>query len=205
MTGHRRSASVHVLLASIASVTQGLNISGARGIGRLGDWELSVVESGDIQDDRLGLEGLKTISVDWNARNERHLIRPYDVLVTARSNVVKAALVPTAVTRTVAGATLIVIRPAEPELGAFLWYYLTSLYGRAQVQARVTAGATIASLSARALAEITVPVPAVEDLRRIADLVEVSEKAYAAGLESAQLRRCLFRDQLVNLLRGRIR
>ena len=188
-------------LGVLATVTQGLNISGARGTGRRGGWELSAVESGDIQDDLLALGNLRTIAVEHNVRNERHLIKAYDVLVTARSNTVKVALVSSSVDRTVAGATLLVVRPDSPELGAFLWYFLTSSYGRTKVRAQVTTGATIASLSAKALGEVRVPVPAERELHRLADVVEASERAYAAGLEAVQLRRSLFRDRIIDELR----
>lgn len=194
-------------VVDLASVTQGLATSGAGAGAKAGDWNVRFVDSADIQDDRLDLDDLRTRAIQQNARTEKHLLKPYDVLVTARSTTIKAALVPPAVTRTVAGATLLVVRPNQPEVGIghFLWYFFTSAYGRAQIAARLTAGATIASLSARGLEEITVPAPDARHLHRLADLIEESERAYSAAVEAAHQRRTVVRDHIINSLRERVR
>ena len=54
----------------------------------------------------LDLNGLREIEVASGVRTERHLLRPFDVLVTARAGAVQTALVPPGVSRTVAGVTL---------------------------------------------------------------------------------------------------
>ena len=123
-------------LQDIASIYQGMASAG-RGVGaRRGEWMLRVVESGDLRDSGwLDLKGLRQVGVVQSGRTERHLLRPFDVLVTARSGTVQVALVPPDVSRTVAGVTLLVVRPREPELGMghWLWYFLTSAQGRAQL------------------------------------------------------------------------
>jgi len=191
------------LLYQLASVSQGLNTSGPGAGSRAGDWTVQVVDSADIQDDRLPLEDLRAIDIQQNIKTEKHLLKPYDVLVTARATAVKVALVPPSITRTVAGATLLVVRPFEPGLGLghYLWYFFTSAHGRAQVAARLTAGATIASLSARSLEQVMVPLPDESHLYRLTSLIEESERAYAAALESAQQRRTIIRDHIINSIR----
>ena len=65
---------------------------------------MRIVESSDSHDDGwLDIEGLREVSVVQGVRTERHLLRPFDVLVTARSGFVQVALVPPNVSRTVAG------------------------------------------------------------------------------------------------------
>ena len=189
-------------LADVAKIAQGLAMSGRGAGARPGDWRLRVVESADIEDDRLRLAGLRTIEIERNARTERHLLRPYDVLVTARSHSVKVALVPAAVTRTVAASTLLVVRARAPEAGTahFLWYYLTSAKGRASIEGRIRVGASIPSLPASALAEIEVPLPPDRALHRFADLIEGSEQAYQAGMRAARLRREALRDAIIDQL-----
>lgn len=196
-----------VAIGEFALVTQGLNTSGPGAGARPGDWEMAVVDSADIQDDRLNLGDLRTVSIQRNVKTEKHLLRPQDVLITARSTTIKSALVPPALTRTVAGATLLVVRPREPELGLghYLWYFLTSSHGRAQVASRLKAGATIASLSAKSLEEITVPLPHPRRLNRLADLIEESERAYASALDAAQQRRVVIRDSIIGSLRPPMR
>lgn len=192
-----------MLLAGIAEVYQGLARSG-RGAGlRRGQWSLRLAESGDIQNDGwLNLEGLREIEVPQNRRMERHLIRPFDILITARTGSVQAALVPTEVSRTVAGVTLLVVRAREPEsgMGHYLWYFLTSAYGRSQLVKRLTVNRTITALSASAVAEVEVPVPSQRQLDRVVRLVEASEEAYASAVEAAMIRRETVRDSVIQQL-----
>ena len=187
-------------VADIADVYQGLARSG-RGAGvRPGDWTQRIVESGDIRDDGwLDLDGLREVSLVQNARTERHLLRPYDVVVTARAGSVQAALVPPQVSRTVANVTLLVVRSHQPELGMghYLWYYLTSTFGRAQVANRLTTSATVVSLSAVNLGSVELPVPSRNELEKVVRLVEASEEAYTAAIDAAQLRRQVLRDSII--------
>ena len=195
-----------MLLLGLAEVYQGLARSG-RGAGvRQGAWTLRIVESGDVRDDGwLNLSGLREISVVQSVRTERHLLRPFDVLVTARAGSVHVALVPPEVSRTVAGVTMLVVRPRRPEsgMGHWLWYFLSSSRARAQIAKRMTVSATITSLSARSLGEVEVPVPSPRDLDRVVQLVETSEAAYASAVEAARLRRETLRDAIMQELARR--
>ena len=105
-------------VAGLAEICQGLARSG-RGSGmRRGEWLLRLVESGDIQDDGwFELEGLREIELVRSPRMEPHLLRPFDLLVTARAGFVQLALVPPQVSRVAAGVTLLVARPKAPESG----------------------------------------------------------------------------------------
>ena len=192
----------------IADIYQGLARAG-RGAGvRRGEWMLKIVESGDLRDDGwLNLCALREVGVVQSVRTERHLLRPFDVLVTARSGSVQVALVPPDVSRTVAGITLLVVRVNEPEsgMGHWLWYYLSSAHGRAQLAKRVTVTASLKSLSARSLGEVNVPVPSAHELDAVARLVEVSESAYSEAVEAARLRREALRDAVIQEIGQRAR
>lgn len=187
-----------MLLSHVVTVTQGLVTSG-RGAGvRPGEWELTVIESNDIGDDRLQPSS-RTVSVEHSPRTERHLLRPYDVLVTARSQAVKVALVPPWITRSVASSTLLVIRPVEREagLGHYIWYYLTSVQGRSAIESQLVSSQTLASLSAKNLGAVEVPIPSRARLNTIAQLVDESERAYEAAVRAARLRRESVRDAII--------
>lgn len=187
-------------VADIADVHQGLARAGHGAGARSGDWALRIVESGDLRSDGwLELDGLREIGVLQGVRTERHLLRPFDVLVTARSGSVHVALAPPDVSRTVAGVTMLVVRPQVPEsgMGHWLWFVLASSYGRTQIERRLTVSATVISLSAQGLGGIEIPVPSERDLDVIARLMEASEAAYAAEMRAARLRREILRDALV--------
>lgn len=189
-------------LVELADISQGLVRSGRGAGARPGDWMVRIVESKDVVDDRLVLDDLKQIGVVPGIRTERHLLQPFDVLVTARSRSVQVALVPSGISRTVAGGTLLVIRPRDPGsgMGHYLWYYLTSSFGQVQMARRTTAGVTLTSLSARNLGEVLVPVPDDRTLDRLADLIEVSEAVYESAAEAATQRREVLRDALIGEL-----
>ena len=184
----------------IAHVFQGLARSG-RGAGtRRGQWYLRLAESGDVQDDGwLNIRSLRDIALVRSTRTERHLLRPFDILITARAGSVQLALVPPQVSRTVAGVTLLVVRPKAPEsgMGHYLWYFLTSAYGRRQLVKRLTVNATITSLSASALGEVEVPLPSPRQLDQVVRLVEASEEAYTSAIQAARLRRETMRDSVI--------
>ena len=187
-------------LVNAAEIYQGLARAG-RGVGaRSGEWMLRLVESGDVSEDGwLNLEGLREVGVLQSVRTERHLLRPYDVLVTARSGSIHSVLVPPEVSRIVAGVTLLVVRPKQPELGMghWLWYFLASTHGRAQIEKRVTVSSTVTSLSASSLGEIEIPVPSPRELSIVARLVEASEESYNSAVEAARIRRETIRDSVI--------
>jgi hypothetical protein len=188
-------------LGDVATVRQGISRHGRGAGARAGDWQVRVVTASDIQDDRLMLDGAATAGLEQSERAERYLVEPGDVLLTARSNSVKAALAPPAATRTLADAGLLIVRGSElfVPLGPYLWWYFTSATGRPRVRALMR-GQTILSLSPFELAEMTVPLPPDDELYGIADLVEASEAAHVAAVEAAWLRRTVIRDAVVERL-----
>ena len=185
-------------LAALADVRLGMVTVGRSAGARPGDWELQVVESADIVEDRLSLEALRSVEVERYVRTEAHLLQPYDVLVTARSQAVKVALVPGGVTRTVAAATLLVVRTPDPGTGLahFLWYYLSSGRGRAAIAARLTA-TSLPTLSVTALGDVPVPALPSAELSRLADLIEATEVSRNATIEAGRVRHDVLRDAII--------
>ena len=82
-------------------------------------------------------------------------------------------------------------------MGHYLWYFLTSSYGRAALEQRVMTNVTIRSLSARDLGEIRLPTPTPRELDIVASLVEASEEAFTMAMEVARLRRATLRDSVI--------
>ncbi|MEZ4554193.1 MAG: hypothetical protein R3B59_09835 [Dehalococcoidia bacterium] len=189
-------------IGEVATVTPGMATTKRAAGARAGQWRLDVVESGDIEDDRLHLGGLRRIEVWRTAWAEKHPLRPFDLLITARSRVVKVALVPPGTTGTVAASTLLVVRPSEPGsgIGQYLWYYLTSTRGRGALEAGVRIGASIPSLSASAVAELEIPLPPPAELRSLARMIEASEETYQASVRAVELRRETLRDAVIDRL-----
>lgn len=185
-------------------VSQGLATGGRALGGRTGPWRLAVVDSADITDDRLdrSWQDLRKTELPESMWTEKRLLRPNDILVTARSETIKVALVPPTLSRCVAAATLLVVRAKEPggDFPQFLWYYLTSRRGRSTLAGRITRGMTVPTLSARALAELPLPLPARSRIADVARLVEQSDIAYRASLEATRLRRDVVRDAVIDAI-----
>lgn len=185
-------------VADVAEIRQGMALAGRAAGARPGDWPLRVVESSDVVDDRVSLQGLREIEVLRDGRSEAHLLRPFDILVTARSQAVKVALVPPEVSRIVASSTLLVVRTPDPGSGLahYLWYYLTSTRGRAEMASRLTATA-LPTLSAKALGDVPAAIPPLAELRRLVDVIEASEAAHEAALDATRIRHGVLRDTII--------
>ena len=85
-------------------------------------------------------------------------------------------------------------------MGHYIWYYLTSSWGQAQLKRRVTVSSTLTTLSASNLGEVELPIPSQRDLDQIVSLVEASEAAYTWAIEAARLRRDAVRDSIIGTL-----
>ena len=99
----------------------------------------------------------------------------------------------------VASVTLLVVRThsAGFGMGHYLWYFLTSSQGQAQLQRQLTVSPSVTSLSASNLSEVKLSVPSAQKLNQIARLVEASENAYAATLKAARIGRAAIRDSII--------
>lgn len=186
-------------LSDIAIVRLGLSRSGRSAAARPGDWEVHLISGNNIREDRLS-GPFELIRIPHNSLTEKHLLEPYDVLVTGKSTSAKAAYVLPSIARAVANSTLLVIRPSDRDIGLFVWWYLTSSEGRAQLETRMVASATLSSLAPSALARLEIPLPSRSRLGEFAELIEASERAYRAAREAAELRRSAVRAALIRRL-----
>jgi len=192
------------MLNAVADVYQGLARVRPEPLPYSESWAVTLAESGDIREDGwLETDRLRNVGVSSRLLLDRHVLRPYDVIITARTGIIKVALVRPDVTRTVAGITLLVVRPRDPGhgMGHWIWFFLTSEQGREQLSRRMTVNSTTTSLSARSVAEIEIPVPSPRELDGIARLVEVSEDAYTEAMNAARIRRETVRDSLIENIR----
>jgi hypothetical protein len=191
-------------LGNVAQVRQGLATSGRAAGAREGDWELRVVSVGNLVDEAIAVDDLHRDTFARTWRVEEHLLRPDDVLVSARTTIFKAALVPPGLDRAVANATLLVVRPDDEwvGLGPYLWAYLNSTAGRSEAEARMMGTTALRTLTASTLAELPVPLPPPADLRPLSALLETCERAYNAEIAAARLRRQLVRDLVAERARA---
>lgn len=186
-------------LSEIADVRTGPSRSGRSAAGRPGDLAVALISGSDIEHDRLSCP-LPRVLIPRNELTAKHLLSPYDVVVTGKSTSVKAAYVPPELGPAIANSTLVVVHPHDPDLGVFLWWFLTSPQGRRELESRMMGSATIASLPPAAVAGVEVPVPEGRRLHQITEMIEASERAYWAAREAAEQRRTALRAALVREL-----
>jgi hypothetical protein len=187
----------------IATVTQGLSRSGRSSGARPGDTTVAVVSGNNIQDDRIVMQDLEHVALDLDRVGKKHLLQPYDLVMTGKSTVVKAAYVPVDMPRAVANSTMLVIRPADADFGLYLWWFVTSSRGRQLAGSLMVRGSALSTISPRAVGEMEVPLPSRAELRLLARLIEESERAYWAGRTAADLRRVAVRENIIGALGAR--
>lgn len=185
-------------LGELAEIHQGMALAGRGPGARRGDFRLRMIEAHDLGEGMLAdASRPREIDVAGTGRNEHHLLRPYDILVSARSSHVMASLVPPGIERTVASVTLLVARPRDVDAAPYLWWFLRSAQGQLQLKSRLTTGATVTSLSAASLGAVTVPMPAEREIPRLAKLIEAAEDAYQSEMEAARVRRETLREAII--------
>ena len=197
------TVSEKVKIGEIVEVFQGINTSGRGAGARAGSWRVRAVSAGDIHDDRVNWKTLPMMNIEDSVRTRFHKLLPNDVLLTSRSTAVKAALVHENLEDAVAEGSLLVLRETSTTKWAvakYIWTYLTSDFGRDEVAALMT-GVTIKYLGPKSIAELRIPVPAAEELFKIGELVDVSERAYALTVRTAEERRRLVRRLVVERIR----
>ena len=94
-------------------------------------------------------------------------------------------------------------RDAGGGMAHYLWYYLTSAFGRRELVKRMTVNATITSLAASSIRDIEVPLPTPRQLELVKSLVEASEEAYTSAVLVARLRRETMRDSVIGQIVSR--
>ena len=145
--------------------------------------------------DALGVVPAEIIRLDVSAELRlKYAVRQGDVLLPARSTVLKVGVVPPELDGAVINATLIAIRclPAiEPEL---LAEFFNHPRGQAAVQAVSQSGTLQLNITVKALESLEIPVPPVEQQRRMVELIRAAREACQSAIGAAQTRVALARQ-----------
>jgi len=116
-----------------------------------------------------------------------------DVLVSARSTILKTAIVPKELDGILINATLIGIRcrnALDPQL---LLAYLRHPDGQAAVMSMAQSATTQMNITVSAVSKVRIPLPPVEEQRRIVEILDAAETAYSTAIEAAESRRAIAR------------
>ena len=185
------------LLGEIAHIYVGLptKISDTRETGRLGNvLTVRSLTGTGIARDELAI-------VDFDGRDiQKYQVAAGDVVLSARSTGLKAAIVPDELDGTIINATLLGVRCLPSLEPRVLVAWLSHPEGRVALE-NISQSATLQmNITVTGLSKLEIPVPPLEAQRQMATLLETADEAYVAAVASAENRLRLAREVVITQL-----
>ncbi len=141
---------------------------------------------------------LATINVPPTMERRRFQVQPDDVLITSRSTL-KIASVRDEHAGALAVANLIVVRPGSVLDASLVLAFLQHSDTR-QVLERERTGTTVTSINIKAVANLELRIPTIEQQVKLAGLAYASERAYKALTQAADIRRQIAQEVLIRAM-----
>lgn len=122
-----------------------------------------------VKNNRLEFDGQTFITGAFNAANAKSILREGDVLLVQTGHIGHSAVVPKLHDGHNCHA-MIVITPKPELFGPYLSYYFSSSAGQAAFK-RIQTGATLKHLNCRDVKEMLIPMPPLNEQKRIAEIL----------------------------------
>lgn len=185
------------LLSNIAQIYVGLptKVADSAQIGRSGNvLTVRALTGTDIDPAALSV-------VHFNRSDlARYKAAPGDVLLSARSTSLKTAIVPETLAGKVVNATLLGVRCLPILEPGLLVAWLNHPEGRAALE-EVSQSATLQmNITVSGLSRLEIPVPPMNEQKRLVQLLESADEAYAVSVQAAESRRQMARQVVVSQL-----
>lgn len=184
------------LLDSITEIRTGVTLRSRDATRPVSGGSLDLIRIGDVSpegrispDDIIKIEPSDHVSQD-------QLLRPGDVLVAARGTRNTAAVYELALPKAIAGAQFFILRPTGRVLPAYLAWFLRSEPVRQHFDSR-RKGSYIQLIRRSDLAEIEVPLPPLEEQRRIVEIAALIEQEHTLSARLCALRSTYHSQQLL--------
>jgi hypothetical protein len=145
-------------------------------------------------------EQLDERMVSAQADVSRYVLRERDVLLTCRGTQLRTGIATVASAGALISSNLIAIRTTERLLPEILLAFLRSGEGQRALLS-VGQGTTGLFLKPGDIGRIEVPVPPLEIQRRLAELIDVSERHHRAAVAAAERRRALAQSVVERVFR----
>lgn len=160
---------------------------------------VSVINVKDIQDGAIaGTVSLQTLDLPASSQIDRFKVLLGDVLVTARGNP-RVAPVRGDHVGCLAGPNIIVIRPASMLDAALVQAFLQHADTQARLK-RESVGTTVPTLTVKAVSELELAIPPVEEQRKLARLVTLAENQLRSVRRAAELRQLLAQELVMRTM-----
>jgi type I restriction enzyme M protein len=125
------------------------------------DVKVPLINIKDIQGGAINAESIDYVYVHKTDILEESRISPGDIIISVRGSSFKVAVADETISNFVISSNLVALTPSNEIKPEFLEAYLESPAGQSQLQA-FAGGATIKGLSLKALLDIEIPVPPLE-------------------------------------------
>ncbi len=186
------NAGQHILLKKVALVFTGPPAPSARVrtvLRETGQVEAPLLTVGAIGEGNILSGEVKTTFADTESALADYRVAEGDILIAARSTLMRCAVVPPELDGAVASSSVLAIR-CNPErlLPRMLAAFFEHHAGRAALLGASQSTTEQLSLTVKALKELPVPVPPIEVQQRTVGLLVAADAVRAAGAESIRIR-----------------
>ncbi|MEW6088300.1 MAG: restriction endonuclease subunit S [bacterium] len=161
---------------------------------------IPVINIKDISDDRIEIHNLKKFSLNNFKNAEHYIVYPDDILITCRGTQLKITVVPNSLPKAIITSNLIAIRLTNEVLPIFLAAYLRTREGQRVLLSNIASSTMQLVLNISDISEINVPVPAIDLQKKISNLADISEVQYRLSIESANLRKEITNQIVMDML-----
>lgn len=133
--------------------------------------------------------------------NEKHILRPGDVLFAAKGSKNLAAVVEESYLSLVASTSFFVIRLKDDKvLPKYLAWYMNSATTQALLKSTAI-GSSMASISKAALEKLEIPVPDIQTQKAILEIVNYRNREKELKQKIETLREIIIQKKIVNVLK----
>jgi type I restriction enzyme S subunit len=122
----------------------------------------------------LKLDSLERVSRSFHEREKKSQLRPGDIVVVRIGQSGQAALIPQGFDEANCSGLVVIKKPRESVYAPYLVYYLNSPQGRS-ASLREAKGSTRSTLNTSSVSKALIPLPPLEEQRRIAAILDKAE------------------------------
>ncbi|MBD1886054.1 restriction endonuclease subunit S [Microcoleus vaginatus] len=128
-----------------------------------------------IKDNKLTFDGKTFISPQFNCKHSKSILKEGDVLMVQSGHIGETAVVPKEHEGHNCHALIIISPKQDKLLGSYLSYYFNSIIGRRELE-KFETGITLKHLNCKDVRTVKIPLPPLEEQKRIAAIAQKADR-----------------------------
>lgn len=153
-------------LGKVATVFRGYNAI-PKTIEETTEGEYKLIRTPDVEDNQLIVDSIQTVDINASINEEQYLVQPGDIIISARGQHTKVAVIPEVSGKYILTQSFIGIRPNIELVNLyFLKAFFESPIGQYLIQQSMS-GSTIPVISPKLLNELNIPLPSMQEQKQI--------------------------------------